>query len=207
MDTPAGTSPRWSQLTVRMGAAVLIACLTAACSTGGTTGAEGSTDPGRQPFTTTQVEPAGLTAGQAVPLTTEPILRVGGKISSPNDGEFLQLGLDTLDEFEVLEVDVYEPWVKDRQVFQGVWLADVLAAAGAADSASSVQIVALDDFSVDLTMAEVDAGGIFLATKTEDGSPIPLEDGGPTRIVFMEGVAAGASPDQWIWSLKDISVR
>ena len=207
MDTPRGTSPSWSQLALRVGAAVLVACPAAACSTGGISGAEGSADPGRRPFTTTQVEPAGLAAGQVVPLTTEPVLRVGGKISSPNDGDFLQLGLDTLDEFEVLKVDVYEPWVKDRLVFQGVWLADVLEAAGAADSARTVQMVALDDFSVDLTMAEIDAGGIFLATKTEDGSPIPIEDGGPTRIVFMDGVAAGASPDQWIWSLKDITVR
>ena len=39
------------------------------------------------------------------------------------------------------------------------------------------------------------------------GESIPVEEGGPTRIVYLGGVAAGASADQWIWSLASIDVR
>ena len=56
-------------------------------------------------------------------------------------------------------------------------------------------------------MAEVGAGGIMLATAAGDGSEIPIESGGPIRIIFMDGVKAGANADQWIWSTKIIDVR
>jgi hypothetical protein len=125
----------------------------------------------------------------------------------PNDGAFLQLGVDTLDQLGVVKVDTYEPWAKKRMGFQGVWLADLLKVAGIDKSARTVHFTALDDYQVDLTMAEITKGGIFLATKSADGSPIPIDQGGPTRIVFMDGVKAGASADQWVWSLKDIRVK
>jgi len=193
---------------MRLAAVAAVMSLTAACGGAAATGAvEGPKEAGQATSTATQVEPATLRAGQAVPLTTEPILAVRGNILNTNDGDALQLGTDTLDRLGVLKVRLYEPWAKKRLSFQGVWLADVLRVARVEKSARGVHLVALDDFSVDLTMAEIDAGGIFLATKSKDGSPIPIDQGGPTRIVFMDGVKSGASADQWIWSLKDISVR
>ena len=41
-------------------------------------------------------------------------------------------------------------------------------------------------------MDEIKAGGILLATKTGTGEPIPIEDGGPLRIVFVGGVPVGS---------------
>ena len=197
-------SPRGSWLlALRLAAAGVALSLAAACAATGTDPAK----PGQAASTATEVKPAKLAAGQDVPLTKKPILAVGGKISNPNDGDVLQLGVDTLDQFRLMKVNVYEPWAKERMGFQGVWLADVLDAAGVDGSASGVHVAALDDYGVDLTMAEIDAGGILLATKSQDGSPIAIDEGGPTRVVFLDGVGSGASPDQWIWSLKDISVR
>ena len=129
-----------------------------------------------------------------------------GLISTTNDGDSLRLGTDTLDQLGVLGVGMYEPWVKKQLSFQGIWLADLLRVAGVEESATHVRLIALDDYEVDLTMAEVDEGGIFLATKTESGAPLPIEEGGPTRIVFMDGVKAGENAGQWIWSLKELEL-
>jgi DMSO/TMAO reductase YedYZ molybdopterin-dependent catalytic subunit len=97
--------------------------------------------------------------------------------------------------------------VKKQMSFQGVWLADVLKVAGVDQSARSVHFTALDDFQTDLTTTQIAKGGIFLATKSGDGSPIDIENGGPTRIVFMDGVKAGKNEDAWIWSLKTLDVK
>jgi hypothetical protein len=194
---------------LRLLVAASAVCIVAACGGSSATDTHaGVTKAAAKPaFESTRLEPAVLKAGHAVPLTKDPILAVQGKISARNDGPVLQLGVDTLDELGLLQVDTYEPWAKKRMGFQGVWLADMLNVAGIDKTASAVHFTALDDYQVDLTMAEIKAGGIFLATKAADGSPIPIDEGGPTRIVFMDGVKAGASADQWIWSLKDISVK
>jgi hypothetical protein len=122
-------------------------------------------------------------------------------------GEALHLDVDTIDAVGLRQVSLYEPWVKKTTSFQGVWLADLLKVAGVPPSAAVVHLTALDDYKVDLTMADVAAGGIFLATKTGDGRSIPISDGGPTRIVFVGDVPSGRSADQWIWSLQTLDVQ
>lgn len=156
----------------------------------------------------TVIEPPQGLAGDVVtaPRGTA-ILTLTGRIVAMNAGRSLRFDMPALDRLGVLKVGVYEPWVKQDLEFQGIWLADLLAAARLASDASSLHLTALDDYQIDLTTADVAAGGIFLATKRGDGSPIPVEEGGPTRIVFTGGVASGASPDRWIWSLTTIDVR
>lgn len=178
--------------------------LFAACSGGSPAAApEPAATPG---FESVTIAPAVLTAGAAVPLPTSTILTVRGLISTTNDGDSLQLGADTLDQLGVLGVGMYEPWVKKQMSFQGIWLADVLRVAGVEESATRVRLIALDDYEVDLSLAEVEKGGIFLATRTESGAPLPIDEGGPTRIVFMDGVKAGENAGQWIWSLKELEL-
>jgi len=105
-----------------------------------------------------------------------------------------------------VQLRTYEPWVKKDLTFRGVWLTDVLALAGAAHP-TEVQIEALDDYRVRLSAADLRAGGILLATTDGAGHEIPIEAGGPTRIVFARGIASGTNADQWIWSLRTIDVR
>jgi hypothetical protein len=156
----------------------------------------------------TPVAAAELSAGQDVPTPAGPtVLTVTGRITRPNQGGTLRLDLPTLEKLGLTQLRLYEPWVKQDLDFRGVWLADLLGVAGTGAGAASVHLVAQDDYVVDLTMAEVTAGGILLATRAGDGSAIPLDSGGPTRLVFADGTAAGTNPDRWIWSLKSIDVR
>jgi hypothetical protein len=194
---------------LRLVVAASAICLVAACGGASTpdSHAAATKKAAKPAFASTRLQPPVLRAGHAVPLSKDPILAVEGKISATNDGHVLRLGVDTLDQLGVLKVNTYEPWAKKRMSFQGMWLADMLKVAGIDQSARTVHFTALDDYQVDLTMTEIAKGGIFLATKSADGSPIPIDQGGPTRIVFMDGVTAGASADQWVWSLKDINVK
>jgi len=191
-------------------AVVVVLALSAGCGApakdsdagaGPGTGVGGSPPP-------TVLRPATLLPGQPVPVPKgKRVLTLTGKISAANQGRAVALDQAGLDRLSLLQVQVFEPWVKQDLAFRGVWLEDLLKVAGAAAGVTTLHITALDDYQVDLTMTDVRAGGIFLATKAGDGSAIPVDKGGPTRIIFLNGVQSGANAEQWIWSVKTIDLR
>ena len=160
------------------------------------------------PSAGTELRPATLRPGQPVPVPAgKALLTLTGKVSAVNRNSSVALDRAGLAKLGLVQVRVYEPWVRQTLDFRGVWLADLLKVAGAAADVSTVRVTALDDYFVDLQMTDIQAGGILLATEAGDGTQIPIEKGGPTRIVFLNGVRAGANADQWIWSLKTIDAR
>ncbi len=146
--------------------------------------------------------PATATTLAPLPAATgEPIFDIAnGSGASP-----LGVDLATLDGMANRTYTVTEPFEEKRIAFKGVDLWSVLQRAGVPTTAKTVHIVALDDYKIDLSVAELRKGGIILATKA-DGEPIPLDHGGPSRVIFLEGVDAGANPDRWIWSVSHITV-
>jgi hypothetical protein len=149
-----------------------------------------------------------IVPGEQVPAPAgTAVLTVTGKVAAANGSGGLRFDMATLDRLGMTKVSVYEPWVKADMLFQGVWLADLIKLAQPDGGAHTVHLTALDDYQIDLSMADVMAGGVLLATKTGDGAAIAVEDGGPTRVVFTSGTPSGSSADQWIWSLATIDVR
>ena len=135
------------------------------------------------------------------------LLTITGRIGATNGDRVLRLDQTGLDRFGLLEMSVNDPWAKQRIVLQGTWLRDLVDMARPDTGATSLHLVALDDYQVDLTLADVRNQSIFLATRTGDGTALPVEDGGPTRIVFADGLAERYSPDMWIWNIETIEVR
>ena len=187
----------------RVAAFAVVLALTACGST--TTAAR---TPTAKATTATIVSVATLKAGQDVPVPTgKPVFTMTGKISVTNRGGTLVFDQATVEKLGLVQAKLYEPWTKQDLEFRGVWLRDLVALAGPSAEATKLHITALDDYAVDLSLADVRAGGIMLATRAGDGSAIPLDQGGPTRVVFLDGVAAGANADQWVWSIKQIDVQ
>jgi hypothetical protein len=165
-------------------------------------------------------EPSDAGAGPAAPTVTatalpltipEPkgasLLTISGKIGAGNKGDELVLDEDAVAGLAKLDLTFNDPFQKKTLTLKGVWMADLLAAAEVADTAQSVHMTALDDYVIDFTMAEVRAGGMFLAVADQHGVRLSLENGGPSRIVFVDGTPAGANSDKWIWSLATIEVK
>ena len=184
-------------------AALALAALCAACG-------EAEPAPNQTPsvpLAEQVLEPASLGPGEQLPTATgESVLTVTGRIAPGSaDGE-LRLDAAGLQRLGLRKVTVFEPFVRQTVDFQGVWLADVLAAAEVSPSATSVHLTALDDYETDLTMADIRAG-VFLATRTGDGRAIPLEEGGPVRILIPGAIPSGTTDAKWIWSLSTVEVR
>jgi hypothetical protein len=137
----------------------------------------------------------------------KPLLTITGRITATNGADSLSLDQAQLDRLGLLAIDVNDPWAKQRIGVQGVWLRDLVGLARPDAGATSLHLTALDDYQVDLTLADVRTQSIFLATRGADGAPLPVEEGGPTRVVFTDDLAATYSPDLWIWNIEKIDVR
>jgi len=188
--------------------AALTGVLTVTVACGGQAATQATKAEPKADVSASAVRAATLKPGQAVPPPAgKPVFTMTGKITATNQAGVLAFDLPTVERLAVYDVPLYEPWTKQNTTFRGVWLQDLLAVAGVKADATRLHVVALDDYTVDLTMADIRAGGIMLATRAADGSTLPIDKGGPTRIVFLKGVKSGANADQWIWSIKAIDVQ
>ncbi len=174
---------------------------TAACATGS------SEAPAGGPVTSV-VRPPDLQPGTIPdPPRGKPLVTITGRIATTNVDGTLRLDEAGLARMGLLEMSVDDPWVKRRLALRGVWLRDVVELARPDAGATTLHIRALDDYQVDLELTDVRADAILLATRNADDAALPVEDGGPSRVVFADGLAKRYSPELWIWSVDTIEVR
>jgi hypothetical protein len=136
------------------------------------------------------------------------VLTMSGRISSTNDPNGLALDLSTIEDMGLVRYTVHDPWLDDDLEFTGVLVTDLLRVAGAAPDATSLRITALDDYMVEIPIADAVRWPIMLATQT-DGAPMAIEDKGPTRIVYPANpeIDTLKTKDLWIWQITTIEVR
>ena len=104
-------------------------------------------------------------------------------------------------------VDVsYSGWPKAAH-FEGPWLKDVLAAAGA--SGHDISVLALDGFASDISAADLDAYDWIVAVK-RDGRYLGIGQRGPLWLVYArrDGKAYTEADEQrWPWAAFLIEVK
>lgn len=163
------------------------------------------------PATHTRVTEATAPSGGALPAPDdEVVLTVTGDIAAPNVGAELQLDMATLESLGLVEFEVDDEQAEGgRHTFRGVLLRDLLDAAGADDGATTLRAVALNDYAVDVPVADADELDALLAT-TVDGERMPVDRFGPVRVVYPYDaldVDATVVDPRWIWQLVEIEVR
>jgi hypothetical protein len=138
------------------------------------------------------------------------VLEIDGKVRVTNDGGRLLLDLPTLEQLGLIRYSVEDPWLKRNVSYTGVLLSDLVKLLRPATSATTMHLTALDDYEVDVALADVERWPIMLATRL-DGKRMAIDKGGPTRIVFPYGLVSGIDKleykDLWIWNIKSITVR
>ncbi len=103
-----------------------------------------------------------------------------------------------------VEIEILEPFIKREQSFTGVPLAELLSAAGVPAEAR-IETIALNDYRYVDTVAQWAKNDALLAV-FRDGELIPMDQGGPIRIVFAADSPAFDLLDAWNWSLRTIAV-
>ena len=175
----------------------IFALLVAACG--------GTADPGYA-----IVAPASIGPADAIPAPSgEEVLVISGLVAAKNGGDALRLDISTLERLGLVEYTVNDPWLKDTFTYTGVLMSDLLKYAGTFHTARSVHIVALDDYQVDIPIADIDKWPILLATRA-NGVYIGVDDYGPTRIIYpydSHTIDPASHNDLWIWSVRNMEVR
>jgi hypothetical protein len=141
------------------------------------------------PYGTTSVDPAG---------PSEPILTVEGGSAGK-----VALTLVQLEALGTTTVTVDEPFVKKRQSFTGVRLSSVLQRAGIT-SGLRITTHALNDYDYANFVSTFVGSDALIATQ-RDATRIPMDQGGPIRLVYPDGTPLSAVLDAWNWSLVAIT--
>lgn len=109
-----------------------------------------------------------------------------------------------LQELASVEIDIVEPFVDEEQSFLGVPLVELLNRA-AVSADARIETIALNDYRYADTVGQWVDNDALLAVY-RDGDLIPMDQGGPIRIVFDEASPAFEVLDAWNWSLRSIVV-
>lgn len=131
------------------------------------------------------------------PESDEVVLTIEGSV----EVDFTYAELQSL---AIVEITIVEPFVNERQSFTGVPLVDLLNRASVPDDAR-IETIALNDYRyADAVASWVDSGALLAVYR--DGELIPMDQGGPIRIVFAETSSSFDVLDAWNWSLRTIIV-
>lgn len=120
-------------------------------------------------------------------------------------GKVTKFSIESLKSLPVTTVELFEPFIKNRSSFTGVSLADLFQAVGI-EASDSVGTLALNEYEYVNTAGEFTASDGLLAYE-QDGHPIPVDRGGPIRIVFPDGSELSVALEAWNWALSSITVK
>lgn len=136
------------------------------------------------------------------------ILTVRGNVAITNDGGTLVLDRAMLTALPQHEVRTTTEWTDGVKVFRGPLVSDVLAAAGA--DGSVVAATALNDYSVEIPMADFRTYPVILALWM-DGAALTVRDKGPIWIVYprddFDELRSSEMNSRWIWQLRSLEIR
>ena len=184
----------WAAITILAAISVLLG---ASCG--------GTSDPGYEVVASASI---GLT--EAIPSPSqEVVLTISGLVAAKNTSDALVLDIPTLEKLGLVKYTVHDPWLKQTITYSGVLMSDLLKYAGTFHTAQSVHMVALDDYQVDIPIADINKWPILLATRA-NSEYLSVDNFGPTKIIYPYGshsIDPISHNDLWIWSLKSMEVR
>ncbi len=154
---------------------------------------------------------ATLLASEAVALDAPKgpvVLTVKGNVTHPNAGASAEFDLDMLEALPGRKGTMETPWTEGKIEFSGPFVRAVLEAAGA--SGTGVKLVALNDYSADVPIEDVNEIESILATRM-DGQRMSVRDKGPLFMIYPFDKNPKLYNEKYfsrsVWQIKSIEVR
>lgn len=158
----------------------------------------------------TVVRPATLLVGDPIPLPERPVvLTLHGLINNPNQHQQLDLSMETLEQFGMIEYTLRDPYLNRTVTYQGVLFKTLLLMAGVPDTATHVTVTALDAYQVTIPLAELRSMPVMLATR-RDGEPLSPAEKGPLEIVYpyhQYALDHDTYASRWVWQVRSLEIR
>jgi hypothetical protein len=136
------------------------------------------------------------------------ILSVTGKIAVSNAGDRADFDLAMIQALPQHRIETSTPWYHGVTRFAGPLIADLLAAVGSRGTVLAT--VALNDYKVDIPVADLVTHGAILAWAHDD-KPMTVRDKGPLFIVYPYDAEPVLQSERFFnrspWQLRLIEVR
>lgn len=150
-------------------------------------------------------------SGSEIGSPTGPVVLVIKGAPSPNAGTDLQLDTTMLEQLPTWSYTADDSEATGRAVkFSGPLLRDVLSVAGIdAETFTTLHTVALNDYKVDIPVADAFTYPVLLATRA-DGRTMSVADYGPTRVVYPTetyNLSKATYYARWIWQLTSVTAE
>jgi hypothetical protein len=181
--------------------ACLFAVLVAACT---------PTAPTTTETVYTVVSEGTLNAGDAIPVPSgDVILTVTGNIGTSNVDDTIQMDIATVESVGQVEYTVDDPFENRAVTYRGVLMSDLLNLWQVGDDATTLHVVALNDYAVDVPLADLHTYPVIFALQA-DGEYMPIATRGPAMLVYPYNdfeFEVAIYNDYWAWQIKSIEVR
>lgn len=116
----------------------------------------------------------------------------------------VRLTLDQIEAMRTVSVEIHEPFLDRTVEFEGVALGELLELTGMPDEVTVLHTVALNEYAVDIPVPAATDPAAILATRA-DGERIPVDAGGPTRVVLTDDHPDVRDESLWIWSIATVA--
>ncbi|MEL6522346.1 MAG: molybdopterin-dependent oxidoreductase [Pseudomonadota bacterium] len=124
-----------------------------------------------------------------------------------SDASYLSFDLDQLDALPQTSFQTETIWTEGMVEFSGVALAELLKASGS--KGDSVRMIALNDYSIEMPMAEVGDEFPIVATRM-NGETMSVRDKGPYWLVYPYDTGPEYQTEviysRSIWQLSELAV-
>jgi hypothetical protein len=172
----------------------MLAVATAACSFGSGEDSAGASESvpiiEKNPYGASDIES---------PALDEEVLTV--RVS----GSRITFSLNQLMAFPVVELQIFEPFIKQNSKFSGVAISEIFKATSIS-GADIATTIALNDYAYSNTAEKFLDSNAVIAYE-QNGQPIAMDRGGPIRIIFPDGTLLSKVLDAWNWSISEIVVE
>ncbi|OKH19943.1 molybdopterin-dependent oxidoreductase [[Limnothrix rosea] IAM M-220] len=163
----------------------------------------------KQPIITI-LRSAELTLEKPLPIPKEePILTVTGKIQAVNQGDQLQFDRPTIEKLQLIQYEIFDLFERKNVTFEGVLLNDLMDLWQIKPDATSLEITALNDYTITVPIQTTREIPILFALK-QNGVYLERNYRGPAMLIvppFNEKPEIKIPrQDFWIWQIESVSV-
>jgi hypothetical protein len=160
----------------------------------------------------TRLTESSLAAGDPIPVPANEadiILTVTGKISRLNQAQAIVMDLATIEQLGEVEYTLDDPFLEERVTYRGVLLGDLLNVWGVSAEATTLHMIALNDYEVDVPIEDFEKMPVVYALRI-NGDHMPVSTRGPAMLVYPYdhfNLDKTIYNNYWIWQIKSIDVR
>jgi hypothetical protein len=158
----------------------------------------------------TVVSEGELSAGDDIPVPEgDPVVTVTGLIGTSNVDDTIQMDMDTLESMRLVDYTLTDPFEDGVVTFRGPLMSDLLALWEVPANATTLHMVALNDYSVDVPISDFSEYPVIFAIQ-QDGEYMPVSTRGPAMLVYPYDdfeFDRAIYDNYWIWQIKSIDVQ